>query len=388
MTAVLPQPTVKMTHDYALLLMERGDYGGALEILLLLTTRMMDSAQLWRNCGQCYEALGDYELSLTAFELCLNAHRLRRQQGVVRAHIGVGSNLYRLGMGQWGLKAFRKALAVSDDSPDARFQKSQVLMLLGEWERGWELYESRRSLPGWLQSVDYKAPPPEWNGKDIGRVLVYGEQGSGDRLFFSRWLDGIGDLSKWAYVVDCGDPVNSLLRFSSRSEADYSIPIASLPRVSGVPVCGPAIGELRVEWTKPTNEKPRVGVCWKGSPRAMHDKDRSSPIDFRDALQDERWEIVSLQVGYDFSPKDYLETAELMRTLDAVVTVDTSNVHVAGTLGVPTIVIPESSPDWRWGLSEDVSPWYPSVKVVRRTKVDAWSEAIGRAKREVSKQVL
>jgi len=88
----------------------------------------------------------------------------------------------------------------------------------------------------------------------------------------------------------------------------------------------------------------------------LNNKDRSSPIDFREAFQDERWEIVSLQVGCNFAPKDYLETAELMRTLDSVVTIDTSVAHVAGTLGVPTILIPPASPEWRWGL-KDTTDW-------------------------------
>ena len=61
--------------------------------------------------------------------------------------------------------------------------------------------------------------------------------------------------------------------------------------------------------------------------------------------------------------------------LDLVVTVDTSVAHIAGSLGIPTLVIAPTAPDWRYewpkGVREPGSTvFYPSVTVLRRTRAD------------------
>ena len=38
------------------------------------------------------------------------------------------------------------------------------------------------------------------------------------------------------------------------------------------------------------------------------------------------------------------------------------------------------APDWRWLLGRDDSPWYPSVRLFRQTKVADWQGVIDRVK--------
>jgi ADP-heptose:LPS heptosyltransferase len=104
-------------------------------------------------------------------------------------------------------------------------------------------------------------------------------------------------------------------------------------------------------------------------------------------------EWINLTYGEDgFTPKDFLETARIMETLDAVVTTDTSVVHMAGTLGIPTLMIPASNPEWRWGVPREgeivaKSVWYPSVTLVRRKHTNAWPEALETVERLLSKML-
>ena len=57
--------------------------------------------------------------------------------------------------------------------------------------------------------------------------------------------------------------------------------------------------------------------------------------------------------------------------LDLVVTVDTAVAHIAGSLGVPTLVIVPTVPDWRYAWPAGrTSPFYPSQSVVRRRRGD------------------
>jgi ADP-heptose:LPS heptosyltransferase len=63
---------------------------------------------------------------------------------------------------------------------------------------------------------------------------------------------------------------------------------------------------------------------------------------------------------------DLAETAALMSCLDLVITVDTSTAHLAGALGRPTWILLPLTPDWRWLLGRDDSPWYDSVRLFRQ----------------------
>src|SRR3954470_2897224 len=86
------------------------------------------------------------------------------------------------------LQSYDAAIALMPDCPDFRFGKAMCLLLLGQYQEGWRLYEWRKAkiLP--------VAPPPPgaqpWRGQDLaGKVLlVQAEQGLGDAIQFCRLL--------------------------------------------------------------------------------------------------------------------------------------------------------------------------------------------------------
>ncbi len=49
--------------------------------------------------------------------------------------------------------------------------------------------------------------------------------------------------------------------------------------------------------------------------------------------------------------------------IDVVVTVDTSIAHIAGAAGVRVWLFLSTSPDWRWLLDREDTPWYPSMRL-------------------------
>jgi ADP-heptose:LPS heptosyltransferase len=58
--------------------------------------------------------------------------------------------------------------------------------------------------------------------------------------------------------------------------------------------------------------------------------------------------------------------------------VDTALAHLAGALGVPTLLLLPFSPDWRWMLGRDDSPWYPSMRLYRQSAPGDWDGVIRR----------
>jgi len=72
-----------------------------------------------------------------------------------------------------------------------------------------------------------------------------------------------------------------------------------------------------------------------------------------------------------------------MKSLDLVVTCDTSIAHVAGALGMPVWVALPFAPDWRWMLDRDDSPWYPTMRLFRQTSAGDWAGVFDRVADEL-----
>ena len=68
--------------------------------------------------------------------------------------------------------------------------------------------------------------------------------------------------------------------------------------------------------------------------------------------------------------------AALIDGLDLVITVDTSVAHLAGALGKPVWILLARSPDWRWLMNRDDSPWYPTVRLFRQTVARQWNDVM------------
>jgi len=134
-----------------------------------------------------------------------------------------------------------------------------------------------------------------------------------------------------------------------------------------------------------------VGLVWRGNPAQARDVVRSCPLEnLRPILEVEEIAFVSLQVGdvgrreladipEDIRPmsleaeiSDFAATARIMLSLDLIITVDTAAAHLAASLGRETWTLLCHTPDWRWGLTGDITPWYPSMRLFRQPAWGDW----------------
>ena len=74
--------------------------------------------------------------------------------------------------------------------------------------------------------------------------------------------------------------------------------------------------------------------------------------------------------------EDFDDTAAVVSQLDLIISCDSALVHLAGGLGVNTWIAVPFSPDWRWLLNREDSPWYPSVRLFRQCKLGDWDEVL------------
>ena len=75
---------------------------------------------------------------------------------------------------------------------------------------------------------------------------------------------------------------------------------------------------------------------------------------------------------------DFSDTAALVSLMDLVVSVDASLAHLAGALGKAVWIILPFSPDWRWMLRRNGSPWYPSARLFRQSRIEDWEVVVRR----------
>jgi ADP-heptose:LPS heptosyltransferase len=138
--------------------------------------------------------------------------------------------------------------------------------------------------------------------------------------------------------------------------------------------------------------RPRVGLVCSGSTTHKNDHHRSIALAELLAALPEGTECFSLQKELRESDRetakgiaffgdelhDFADTAALCLLMDVVITVDTSVAHLAGALGVTTWVLLPHTPDWRWLLDRDDSPWYPSARLYRQDASRQWAPVLQR----------
>jgi hypothetical protein len=149
------------------------------------------------------------------------------------------------------------------------------------------------------------------------------------------------------------------------------------------------------------HDRLRAGLVWSGNPLHGNDRNRSTSLRKMSAIFDDRACFYSLQkeprpedkamllergdvIDLTEHLTDFVETAALISNLDLVVTVDTSVAHLAAALGRPTWILLPHTPDYRWLLGRDDSPWYPSVRLFRQDESRDYASVLARVRDELA----
>jgi hypothetical protein len=98
--------------------------------------------------------------------------------------------------------------------------------------------------------------------------------------------------------------------------------------------------------------------------------------------------IIDLARRLDLSGGAFLDTAAVMMNLDLVITCDTAIGHLAGALGVPVWLALSAAPDWRWFKDREDTPWYPTMRLFRQTRLGRWDDVFERMAEEVRKKLV
>jgi hypothetical protein len=283
-------------------------------------------------------------------------------------------------------------------------------MLLGHFERAWA--ES--------DAIAERGRPDRhrfWDGEPFHgrRVLIRCLHGLGDALQFIRYAPLIREHAR-TLIIEAQPALKLLMQESQLADAvitwgepeppwDQQMEIVELPRIfrttlETIPDNVPYIDVPSAPLITPYDgTRPlRVGVVWASS---SYNAARSIPLPEMTRLFDVRYTLFfSLQAGEQRAQLKSLSlrvedlqtdracvrsTAEKLKNLDLIITVDTMMAHLAGAMGRPVWTLLPFQCDWRWMMAREDSPWYPAMRLFRQPQPGDWHSVIDHVQRALQK---
>ena len=338
------------------------------------------------------------------------------------AHSNRGVALKALHRIDEALKSFDLSISINPQYAQAYWNKAITLLLDGQYEKGWQLFEW-----GWAakqRGSRRHMHQPLWTGLQPLKnktILLHAEQGYGDAIQFCRYSKSVTALGA-KVVLEVPSPLVELCQTLEGVHAviatgqplpdiDYQCPLMTLPMALKTTLANipKEAAYLKADATKSTYWKnklstythKKVGLVWNGGFRPhqpelwLLNSERNITLEgLAQALQHSNVEFFSLQKGdpaeseirgrekelwpqgnfHNFTDelKTFADTAALIEQLDLVISVDTSTAHLAAAMGKPVWLLNRADGCWRWLIDMDHSPWYPSVRIYRQGQDRNW----------------
>ena len=315
-----------------------------------------------------------------------------------------------------------KALELKPDDGDVKKTLSFIFLKDHDYENGWNYFDGRLSLNDFIkknenvEQLNKKLFRKKILNNSKSKFLVVREQGVGDEILYGSMY---GDLLKNMdnITIEC-DP--RLLKLFKRSLPENSNSFVELGAISSdvdklekidyVLYAGSLgkyyrknikdfIGKPFLEVDKKKyseiqdilsnyKNKYNVGISWKSfNNRYFQDKSLNL-IDFKNLFELPNCNIFNLQYGNvldeinNFNNKkykllsiegldlnnDFEGISSLLKSLDIFITISNSTAHLAGSLGVKTLLIkPQKYALFHyWNQKNNKTPWYNSIELIER----------------------
>lgn len=311
-------------------------------------------------------------------------------------------------------KMFLKSFELAQE-PRTEMNLALNALLLGRYEEGWKHYDRRLTDPVKYEFKRFR-DKPRWDGKACDTVYIHSEQGIGDVVQFMRFLPEVRKRGVRKIILEVTDGWVNLAQafefadkivprdpaFIVKDDYNAQIPLMSLPLVLGMTHPNSMPKPPYTNWRKPQHrDKPLIAVTWYGNPLHVNDKRRSMPLEALAPLFELDAEFVTFspeekatadieRTGFPLTQikTDLVSAAKQLANVDWLVSVDTSHIHLAGASGTPAHLLIPFASEWRWGLNQKTSLWYPSVQIHRQHKPGDWESAVCSMKSELTSAML
>jgi uncharacterized protein HemY len=294
----------------------------------------------------------------------------------------------------------RAALTGHPDWHLVRIALGHLLLSTGRWREGWRFYR--------------ESPAAEL---PAGRIVLRGEQGIGDVLFFLRFAPALGRK----VTLACEKKLRSILvpgpvLEAIREDEGEGILIGDLPLLLGAENTPPAwpLEARETADLRRYGPPPYLGVTWRagtdlGRRREQGNDQRAlsksiPPALLGSALRGWPGTVIALQRGAragdldifrasygkaftDLSPlgDDLPALLAVLAALDDYVGVSNANMHLLAGLGRSAKVLVPYPGEWRWMRRAGPSPWFPGFAVYRQPQGRDWQPTLAALRNDLFK---
>jgi len=310
-------------------------------------------------------------------------------------------------------------IAYLPDNKKVHHALGTSLMFMGHFE------EANPHIIEWIVASAKDLNFQVWRGENLtGKTLyVFADNGLGDIIRGVRFLPAIAQTCD-RLILNInpnlrrliGNIPNVEMRSDPPPSCDYYTTTYVLPHVVGIdPVAYSryvpylhAEPDLVSHWRALLPKKGfRIGICWQsgapaGEGRAISlsslaplarlpgvtliSLQMAHGLDQLDHLPD-GMTVTTLGPSFNNRPDNFIDTAAVMKSLDLIISVDTSVAHLAGALGFPVWLLLETITNFQWLQGRDDSFWYPTMRLFRQKTYGEWGDVITHVEKELSKLI-
>ena len=314
--------------------------------------------------------------------------------------------------------------AISLDQKNDEFKKILAFILLKKYDfkNAWLYFDGRLGLSDFanknstLKLVENKISNKIISNKN-SKILVIREQGIGDEILYgTMYCDLLNEFSN--LVIECDERLIPLFKNSFKSHKDkfvklgtHSLDTNKIKNFNYIIYAG-SLGRYFRNDLNSFSQSPymknfknyknseldnilkktlglKIGISWKSLNNRYSSEKSLSLEDFENIFNIKNSTIFNLQYGdvnedlKNFTKKldykiitlkklnlfnNFTGLANLLKKLDLFVTVSNSTAHLAGALGVKTILIkPANHASFHyWDYEDGKTPWYKSVNIISK----------------------
>jgi tetratricopeptide (TPR) repeat protein len=385
-----------------------------------ITSKRNNIPDIYVNQAICHRSLMEYSKAIICLKIALS---LEKNDSTYRS---LGNIYFYSKMYKDSIKHYE---SIKNQDYNDLYNTSFPYLAIKKFVKGFKLYENRlasNDIHPQTNNISRVEIPsiPYWDGKvSCNHLMVIYEQGIGDNIQFFRFIIELSNrYPELKITYFCKNIVSHLFNTETYKNItviddssginislfDKKIYIMSLPYIltlnTIIPnsinyiVCDSKNDEKWRNKLIPFENKLKVGFMYSGlliSYINKHiDLEYFKPICCDKNIQTICLHKMDSKIKEDFSKIDFaneilvedldmekafVDTISILRNIDVLVTIDTSIAHLAGVMGIKTLLLLGYTSDWRW-FDNDDKVWYDSVDIIRMTEQRPMSDLIPRVK--------
>lgn len=362
-----------------------------------------NNGELNYNLAILYEKINELNNAILNYK-----KSIKLKPDLINSYINLGLIYYRKKLYKKSEIYYNKSLRLNSDDSTTKWNLSLLFLEQGKFKNGWNYYEYGKKC-GARPDPKFKFGKLWTGNEDLKgkKILLYSEQGFGDVFQFCRYIELVHKLGgkvifqtykKLKCILKNLKGVYKILDTNQKIEKfDYYNSIMSLPKAFNTDEKNiinktPYIfldNNYILKWKKILSFKDiKIGICCNSKKNNGWFRDFDIKY-FSKIYKLNNVKLISLEKNTNYKrlfpdiiefknldiEKSFMDTAAIIKNIDLVITCDTSIAHLSGALGKKTLIVLNYKNDWRWGINEEKTIWYPNAILFRNKKENEWESS-------------